>query len=307
LGVLAERADAADPVAAVLSRCRELLQECGQGEGPVGLKPFLEHLGAQQDRRPMDTWGRLTLRDDGWRISVRETTPYRRARFTVAHEVGHILLCEMLADEPRALRALQEPGHWPVVERLCNITAAELLMPQEDFRRTALRVSVQPVGLRQLYDRYLVSWEPLLLRITEIFGGSMIPFARYRRHAAERVTWRVVRSAGNGAVWMPQGLTTRYLRPDIVRSAAMDGFASAVGMHIDMRARQKRIVAAMAVSVSAARDSAGCKPTVLEGFEPPDEQSTPFDVALFAHPNPDSSWRQLADAPTDPAPPYIRM
>lgn len=297
LETLARDVDAPDANTAMVARCRALLEKHGQIHGPVALKPLLQDLGAQQDRRPMETLGRLSLRSEGWRISVRQDTPWRRARFTIAHEVGHILLCEMLADHPQALRALRDASHWPVVERLCNVAAAEILMPADDFARAARTVSLTPDGLRALYDRYLVSWEPLLLRVGEVFGGSLVPFSRHQRHYAERRTLRVMRAPHDPAVWMPEGLTSRYLRPDIVGTADADGFAVTDSMLIDLRTPRVRRPAGIAVSLRAARASRNAEPTLLDGFSAPDESQTPFDVALLLNPDPDANWRALSSAP----------
>jgi hypothetical protein len=242
----------------------------------------------------METLGRLSLRNDGWRISVRESTPWRRARFTVAHELGHILLCEMLVDEPGALHALQDAEHWPAVERLCNVAAAELLMPAHDFAAAVRSTTLQPDGLRRLYDRYLVSWEPLLLRVCEVFGGSLVPFSHHQRHGAERETLRVMRSPHDRSVWMPEGLTSRHLRPDIVHVADRDGFAAAESMFIDIRRGALRRPAGIAVSLRDARSSPASDPALLDGFAAPDEGQAPFDVALLLNTDPDEHWLELA-------------
>lgn len=241
----------------------------------------------------METWGTLSLEPGGWRISIRDGTPYRRARFTVAHEIGHIILYEQLADEPEALRALQDAEHWHAVERTCNLLAAEMLMPREDFQSSALTCSLHPVGLRTLYDHYLVSWEPLLLRITEVFGGSLVPFARFRRHAGERLALRVKRSPAGRGVWMPAGLTSRYLHPDVVEQAYVHGAAGAEAVYIDLRGHAAPRPAAMAISLSAARDAHRRRPASLEGFRAPEEPRTPFDVALLLNSAPTAAWRGL--------------
>jgi hypothetical protein len=286
---LAARCGVGNARDAVVIQCRALLADCDQLDGPVGLKPLLQRLDAVEDRRPLETAGRLTLTGRGWRITVRLGTNYRRARFTVAHEIAHILICKTLADEPDALRALQDREHWPQVERLCNLGAAELLMPSADFEMHTLRHSFRPSGLRELYNRYLVSWEPLLRRVCEIFGGSLIPFSRTRRHAAERMALRVLRPPAGRDVWLPTGLTSRYLVPDIVDRAVREGFAVTERLWVNIGGVRPRLAAA-AVSLSAAATADVTAQPRLDGFEAPDESDTPFSVALFATPSADDRW-----------------
>lgn len=287
---LAARCGVGDARQAILTRCRELLTDCDQLEGPVGLKPLLQRLDAVEDRRrPLDTAGRLSLTKRGWHITVHQGANYRRARFTVAHEIAHILICEELADEPDALRALQDREHWAQVERLCNLGAAELLMPSADFEKQTLRHSFRPSGLRELYNRYLVSWEPLLRRICETFGGSLIPFSRCRRHAAERMALRVLRPPTGRGVWLPTGLTSRYLVPDIVDGAMRNGFAVTERLWVDIGGIRPQLAAA-AVSLSAAASAQGSLQPRLDGFEAPDEPETPFSVAVFATQSADERW-----------------
>jgi Zn-dependent peptidase ImmA (M78 family) len=58
-------------------------------------------------------------------IITAEELPDERRRFTIAHELGHVLIESTGANAPRAGRE---------VERLCDLIATELLMPSARFR-----------------------------------------------------------------------------------------------------------------------------------------------------------------------------
>ncbi|MCW3047293.1 MAG: hypothetical protein JWO74_1577 [Solirubrobacterales bacterium] len=270
--------------------CGELLRKSGQEHGPVALRPLLERLGARREDLALPTPGRLEIDSEGWRICVRAGTPWRRARFTIAHEIGHILLYETLAGRPAQVRALQAPEHWAAVERLCNQAAAELLMPGGAFVRSTRVTGIAPLGLRALYDRFLVSWEPLLVRVTELFAVSLLTWRRYRRHGGERETLRLARTSRDRATWLPEGITARYVRPDVVTAASHSGYAWAERALLDLGERWPRQASAAAVSLPAARAVTATMPQPLDGFVAPEEPPAPFEVALLLAPRVDEPW-----------------
>ena len=68
--------------------------------------------------------GELLKTRDGYRIVCSSDQPHARQRFTVAHELGHVILEGTGRGAPRAGKA---------VERVCDMFAAELLMPRRQF------------------------------------------------------------------------------------------------------------------------------------------------------------------------------
>ncbi|HKT83197.1 MAG TPA: ImmA/IrrE family metallo-endopeptidase [Solirubrobacterales bacterium] len=222
--------DASDPEEAMRLSCQRLLDAAGQKHGPVPQSRLLAILGARVEQMPLPTAGKLRIDDRGYLVCVRADARWRRARFTVAHELGHILLCETLKDRPATLRALQEPTHWEAVERLCDQAAAELLMPAEDFHRQLDGREISKPLLVELRKRYGVSWTALAIRFNDLLGFGVSSWRRYQRHPEERITFRVHRCWRSGGNWVPKGLTARYLQPDVVNGAAARGEASGRGV-----------------------------------------------------------------------------
>jgi hypothetical protein len=286
------------PRAAMRAACMDLLSATGQDAGPIALQPMLARLGARREDARLRTRGRLEVAGDGWRVLVRTGTPWRTARFTVAHEIGHILLYSTLAHKPDAVRALGHERHWAEVERLCDYCAAELLMPQHHVAAFARRVGVAPAGLRALYDKFLVSWEATLRRTAGVFGASLVLWQRYRRHPGERETLRVLVPTTDRTMWLPPGLTARHLRPDVVATADGDGFAHAERCVLALGERTPRRAAIAATSIVAAREAVASPPTLDGVPAPPDPPRLPFAVATFAKPCADEEWRCMVDAST---------
>ncbi len=276
--------DANNPGEAMRLSCQRLLDATGQKHGPVPLSRLLATLGARAEKMPLPTAGKLRIDDRGYLICVRANTPWRRARFTEAHELGHVLLCESLKDRPATLRALQEPAHWDAVERLCDQAAAELLMPSEDFHRQLDGKEISKGLLVELRKRYGVSWTALALRFNDLFGFGVSSWRRYQRHPEERITFRVHRCWRSGANWMPKGLTTRYLQPDVVNSAAAQGEASGRGV-LAFGDRSSEVFS-VAITLDDPEESTPPAPSLegiesLKSIEPADARPVDPTVFLF--------------------------
>jgi Zn-dependent peptidase ImmA (M78 family) len=104
-----------------------LIREMGLlGSNPTPLLPICAELGCLVVRRDLGGVDGLFVPVGCPTIFLNERHAKTRRRFTLAHEIGHIIL-----------------GHYemahaePVMERHADIFAAELLMPIQEFRRVA--------------------------------------------------------------------------------------------------------------------------------------------------------------------------
>ena len=114
----------------------QLLVKHGARRAPVDVKRIAEHY-ARVVERPLDpdiSGVLVPMEDGGWVILVNATHPPVRQRFTVAHELGHLLLHGYTA--PHADRAFKfrdaRSSEGSALEEIqANQFAAELLMPRE--------------------------------------------------------------------------------------------------------------------------------------------------------------------------------
>jgi hypothetical protein len=115
----------------------------------------------------------------GVRIEYDPTRPAGRLRFSVAHEIGHTLFPDV-AEAPRhrtAQGAVAAPttDEWQL-ELLCNVAAAELLMPAQ----TLADLNVTGLDLRDVMKRrkeLQVSSEALLRRLVSLTEQPATMFA----------------------------------------------------------------------------------------------------------------------------------
>jgi hypothetical protein len=147
---------------------------------PVDVDDLARRVGAVVERSDeLAEDGRVE--DSPWstRILLRGGAPEDRTRFTLAHELGHLVLAD-----PEVLRlvhvALDEES--VDVERMCNAFAAELLMPRDWLsRRFAGRAERFDV-VDEIMDGAGVSYAAAMTRLAIVLGWrSSLVYLQRRR------------------------------------------------------------------------------------------------------------------------------
>ncbi|MGH9840851.1 MAG: ImmA/IrrE family metallo-endopeptidase [Blastocatellia bacterium] len=101
-------------------------------------------------------------------IFINNSTSKTRQTFSLAHELGHLLLHVngISKFDPGYIEDL--PQNAKRIEQLCNAFAAELLAPSADFdRQVQGNARVTDEAIKNLASRYCVSWEVVLRRLLE--------------------------------------------------------------------------------------------------------------------------------------------
>ena len=161
-----------------------LLAEMRVHEAPVPIEDIADHLGATVQYEPGDPdLSGFLLRDDdehGLIVGVNASHHPNRQRFTIAHELGHLLLHagERLHVD-RAQRGFQVMRRDDLssqgtdeAEREANLFAAELLMPQAfleaDIENEDDLDLLDEDDLADIAKRYMVSAQALTFRLANL-------------------------------------------------------------------------------------------------------------------------------------------
>ena len=121
---------------------------------PVNLSIICDHLGIEVYAMPCDAFGAICSGTGDIKfLTVNGKLPQGRFRFSIAHELGHILLNH----EP--LKHILERRK-PDIERQADYFAAELLLPEP-----LLRGDCAAYNVPELTKRYKVSRQSLELRL----------------------------------------------------------------------------------------------------------------------------------------------
>jgi hypothetical protein len=157
------------------------------GPVPVDLGQLAAHLGVIDiTHTEMTEDGRTTWEAGRPRVELRSDRPASRSRFTLAHELGHILLDR---DErvARRTRGLEHDD----VEALCDWIAASILMPRSWISPYAKREQFNLSLLRLIANRADVSLAAAAVRLAEVSGRTCM-LLRWQRGSTR---WLVVGQA----------------------------------------------------------------------------------------------------------------
>ena len=99
----------------------------------------------------------------GFTVLVRKNAPLARRRFTLAHELCHTFFYESVPEFKFVPHETDE-----FEERLCDVGAAEILMPEARLRRTCAKIEPCLSTLFVVSRMYAVSIEAMMIRLRSL-------------------------------------------------------------------------------------------------------------------------------------------
>lgn len=230
-----DRWEAENADVAMVHAMGELRRQSGQMVPPIALEQgILPRINARPVRTPMSPRGRLQADANGWVIHIPPDAPWATGRFTIAHELSHVLLFDAVSSRRDLIDQLRnDDALWWPIERLCDRGAAELLLPEADMRQMLGSEFPQTSKeARKLFHRYLVSASAFMRRIRDIGENRSYTTWEYRSYRAKPEAWRITEVDSNlpkqTRTYLPKHLSSRsHLMPDLVEEASRTGFAYA--------------------------------------------------------------------------------
>ena len=224
--LLTARMGGADAFDAMRLACDQLVAQFGVAKMPIKLAPLARLMGAQLHYDDGPGLGReeaaLRFRDGQlslWvsRSRFENVRTRKRARFSIAHELGHLLMFRMLG--PEFLDHSEgDAASYALTERLCDFAASQILMPRPLLRKAAQERAFTAAGLRSLEALFGVSSQALLKALADLVpDGAVIELRRFRRRPSEALTWRVwgvmtAATSPNLNSWLPTGCTLKHIQ-----------------------------------------------------------------------------------------------
>lgn len=278
--LLAKVVGRADAKTAIARECA-VLRSASTGVGPpFGLRELWVQFGATVVRNGAYTGplARLTQRRGhrSMTINVRADKSWRRQRFTVGHEIGHLVLFRLAERSRELARALNDPDNWEEVERLCDQTAAELLMPADSVLADLISTRGPADQLKYLYDRYLVSRAAISRRVVELCPQSGIGLWSRAMTTRGLIAPRLISwTSSSGVPFVPKGISSSRLAPDVITRA----YAVEPARHelTSLRTRDGLLFSASVAQSWPRRRSL----PVFDGMKVPEEGLRPFEVVSF--------------------------
>jgi len=172
-----------DPIAQVTAQARSLVLDAmeegwnGPPYDPFALADILGIATVASDDVPD---ARVGHRSGQFIVEYNPNRQRARIRFSIAHEIGHTLFPDC-ADLVRSRVALvqAERDEWQL-ELLCNLAAAEFLMPIGALSELRHQIMTMDAVL-EMQHRFEVSTEAILLRVAKLTEDSAAAFAASQR------------------------------------------------------------------------------------------------------------------------------
>lgn len=160
-----------------------LLEECRVSRPPVAVEQIAQTLGAQivYSNFNGEVSGLLVRKGGSIIIGVHSEQSEKRKRFTIAHEIGHLIMHEVTGDEDVHvdktfrvdLRSPKSSTAEDVGEIEANAFAAALLMPEDMIRNDVRKLTLdfEDSGrIHELAERYMVSDQAMTFRLLNLFN-----------------------------------------------------------------------------------------------------------------------------------------
>jgi Zn-dependent peptidase ImmA (M78 family) len=202
-------ADSGDPVSAMVERANAVVLEAierGWQGPPFDTFELANILGFALIPRDSIPDARLvSLPNNRFQIEYNSAQSQGRIRFSIAHEIAHTFFPDCRERVRHRLSKNQMAGQDWQLEMLCNIGAAELLMPLGSFPEIG-EAEFSIDHLLRLRERFQVSTEAILLRYLKLSRIACAVFAASNQTTgSDRLGIDYLRSAKNWDIALRNG------------------------------------------------------------------------------------------------------
>lgn len=170
-----------NPVEVIVESARELVLEAADaGVLTVPVDPFkLAELRSIRVIPKADILDAQTVPGEGGRpaIEYNPNRPKARIRFSICHELGHTLFGDCTQQVRHRLFHDRTSTMDYELEALCNLAAAELLLPLGSIQEDMANLDFSVETALKLREKYEASTEAVLLRLSGLSGAACAVFA----------------------------------------------------------------------------------------------------------------------------------
>jgi len=143
---------------------------------PFGARDYAELMGIKQivQEDIGEASGMLLKYHSGSVIQVNSKDNSARQNFSIAHELGHLIVSEVIDNGVSNEIEYRSPSGKNGIERLCNMAATEMLMPEEIFLDCLNNLGISINSVSILSNIFKVSLESTIIRISELSKVNVV-------------------------------------------------------------------------------------------------------------------------------------
>ena len=190
---------------AIVNWAEELVAKFHPKMAPIDVEKLATEVGIKEiHKEDISADGILSPTQDGFILTLNRNQCPERQRFTCAHEIAHIFFmpsnCTKRTSESQQTTAnnLRKKE----IERLCDIGARHILMPDRMFRQSALECGLSMHVVPYLADIFQTSIQATVIRLVEVSSQPIILvlsqlFSRPESFPKLRVRWSMQKENDN--------------------------------------------------------------------------------------------------------------
>jgi hypothetical protein len=173
-----------------------LVQDRWQANAPVDVETLLGQFNATVDYADMEEEGSVQRAEDSYVVRINRNVPVTRQRFTLAHELGHIVLGRLIQSDSSWIRYRWKRGRpEPILEeRFCDLFASRLLIPDQSLVDLSDWRTVSLAHIAARAQQLNVSFSAMMGRVVEALPGRAggLWIGRCGKPSdAQAVAWRI--------------------------------------------------------------------------------------------------------------------
>ncbi|MEX2219665.1 MAG: ImmA/IrrE family metallo-endopeptidase [Phycisphaerales bacterium] len=189
--------------------CAHRLYEVGCDSVPTNLDRLATSLGARIQYEQLHDEGSVERDSEGYLIRIKSDSPEVRKRFSIAHEIGHLiiakLLCEKDSEDYKRFRRFAHVAEGLNEETLANQIAGILLLPAW-FVQSRVGDAYSVSTVVKLAKEANVSISTALIRIVHLSTAPCVAFMARRAGAGPvRLMWH----------WTSQSIDSASAKSDL--------------------------------------------------------------------------------------------
>lgn len=203
----------------------KLLNESKNNELPTSLNNLTKFLNIKTvSNNSLENDALLFIKNGSYTIEFKKSKNWRRQRFTIAHEIFHVILFDLFSDTVDFNNVDLKK-----VEYICNLGASEILVPKLEIKKDILNKQINLDLIEKLVEKYMVSYSVIFRKINQLNPEiSIYIWRKYARKLEEKNEYRVFQAfqeytKGFKYPYLPKGCTTKHLSiPNIFNSSQLE-------------------------------------------------------------------------------------
>lgn len=192
---------------------KKLLTESKNYKFPISLNNLTKYLNIKTVlNNSLENDALLFIKNENYTIEFNNSKNWRRQRFTIAHEIFHVILFDLFSDTVDFNNV-----DLKTIEYICNMGASEILVPNAEIKKDILNKKITLDLIEKLVEKYMVSYSVIFRKINQLYPETSIYIWRkFARKIEEKNEYRVFQAFQKYTrtykyPYLPNGCTTKHL------------------------------------------------------------------------------------------------